>query len=127
MEFLRAEPLRAFEENKKTEERKKKSAEPGAPAGRKPHATEGEADPHPETTSPISDLAKPEPAANGILADAAPGGEVGPAEAAMGMGMMGGMGRRGVVPPAPEVKYEATAWGRYVKVLLSSSEFMFIN
>jgi hypothetical protein len=48
----------------------------------------------------------------------------------MGMGMMGGMGggRRG--PGAgrpPEVKYEPTAWGRYAKVLLSSSEFFFIN
>ncbi len=28
---------------------------------------------------------------------------------------------------APEVKYEPTAWGRYAKVLLSSTEFMFIN
>ena len=51
----------------------------------------------------------------------------------MGMGMMGGMGmgfggRRGRGPAAQqEVKYEATAWGRYIKVLLSSSEFLFIN
>jgi hypothetical protein len=42
---------------------------------------------------------------------------------------MGGVGgRRGAAPAAvPPVKYEATAWGRYVKILLSSSEFMFIN
>ena len=54
----------------------------------------------------------------------------------MGMGMMGGMGafgapgggRRGPGAARPvEVKYEPTAWGRYVKVLLSSSEFCFIN
>ena len=127
LEFLRVEPLRAFEENKKNEETKKKSAEPGTPGGRKPHPTEGESDPHPETTSPLSDLAKPEPPPNGNLADPLPGGEVPPTESAMGMGMMGGMGRRSIVPPAPEVKYEATAWGRYVKILLSSSEFMFIN
>jgi hypothetical protein len=25
------------------------------------------------------------------------------------------------------VKYEATAWGRYAKILLSSTEFTFIN
>jgi hypothetical protein len=57
----------------------------------------------------------------------------------MGMGMMGGMGgfggfagagggRRGGGPARPaEVKYEPTAWGRYIKVLFSSSEFLFIN
>jgi len=52
-----------------------------------------------------------------------------PSEAAgMGMGMMGGMGgRRAGPPPPPDVKYEATAWGRYAKILLSSSEFLFVN
>jgi hypothetical protein len=46
----------------------------------------------------------------------------------MGQGMMGGMGARGKAGAAiPEVKYEPTAWGRYIKVLLSSSEFVFIN
>jgi hypothetical protein len=41
---------------------------------------------------------------------------------------MGGMGGRRGGPAAPvEVKYEATVWGRYAKVLLSSSEFLFIN
>jgi hypothetical protein len=56
------------------------------------------------------------------------------------MGMMGGMGgfggfgggagggrRGGGRGPAAEVKYEPTAWGRYAKVLLSSSEFLFVN
>ena len=45
-----------------------------------------------------------------------------------GMGMMMPGGRRGG-PAAlrPEVKYDPTAWGRYAKVLLSSSEFLFIN
>lgn len=46
----------------------------------------------------------------------------------MGMGMFGGMGGRGGRGArTPEVKYEATAWGRYAKVLFSSSEFLFIN
>jgi len=51
------------------------------------------------------------------------------------MGMMGGVpgfggpgGRRGNGPPKPvEVKYDPTVWGRYTKVLLSSTEFTFIN
>ena len=37
----------------------------------------------------------------------------------------GGRGRGGARPVA--VKYEASAWGRYAKVLLSSTEFIFIN
>jgi hypothetical protein len=52
----------------------------------------------------------------------------------MGMGMMGGMGmgpgggRRGAGPAvAATVKYEPSAWGRYAKILFSSSEFLFIN
>jgi len=37
-------------------------------------------------------------------------------------------GRRGPGPAAaPAVKYEPTAWGRYIKVLFNSSEFLFIN
>jgi hypothetical protein len=45
----------------------------------------------------------------------------------MGMGMMGGMGRPGAGSAAPEIKYDATVWGRYAKILLSSSQFVFIN
>jgi hypothetical protein len=62
--------------------------------------------------APSSDAAKPETAPE-----------------PMGMGMMGGMGGRrgpGAARP-PEVKYEPTAWGRYLKVLFSSSEFFFVN
>jgi hypothetical protein len=52
--------------------------------------------------------------------------------AGMGMGMMDGVpgmgGRRGNGPGAPpEIKYDPTAWGRYAKILLSSTEFLFIN
>jgi hypothetical protein len=70
---------------------------------------------------PTDVAAKPAPAE--MPAVAAEGGAGG----AMGLGMMAGMGRRGGPPPAPEVKYEATAWGRYAKVLLSATEFLFIN
>ena len=42
--------------------------------------------------------------------------------------MMGGMGGRGGRGGAPaQVKYDPTAWGRYAKMLFSSSEFVFIN
>jgi hypothetical protein len=40
-------------------------------------------------------------------------------------GMGGGRGRGGAAKP--DVKYEPTAWGRYAKILLSSTEFIFIN
>ena len=53
-----------------------------------------------------------------------------PPDANMGMGMMAGMGgpgRKGKAPAKAEVKYEPTVWGRYAKVLLSSTEFIFIN
>ena len=76
--------------------------------------------------------------ANTVTADAAPDGTAGvaagadgmPGETPMGMGMMGGVGggRRGNGRgAAAEIKYEPTAWGRYAKVLLSSSEFLFVN
>lgn len=118
IDYLKAEPLREYEERKK-----KKAEEDAAPKGRgkKP----GDSAPPAE----VSGLAaKPEPAAD-MPADpaaAAAGGD----GAAMGMGMMGGVmpGARRGGPAAPEtVKYDATAWGRYAKVLLSSSEFLFIN
>jgi hypothetical protein len=77
-------------------------------------------------------------AADGGAAPAAAADGAAPAAPAMGMGMMGGMGggfgggmgggrggRGGAA--AADVKYEATAWGRYIKVLLSASEFVFIN
>jgi hypothetical protein len=38
---------------------------------------------------------------------------------------MGGMGGRGGRPV--EIKYDPSAWGRYAKILFSSSEFVFIN
>ena len=70
------------------------------------------------------------------MADAAAGAD---GAMPMGMGMMGGMGglladsvarggRRGAGPAVPTtVKYDPSAWGRYAKVLFSSSEFLFIN
>jgi hypothetical protein len=71
---------------------------------------------------PEVDTTVPEPGAV-----AGEGGDNAPAAAPMGMGMMGGMGRRGATGAAPEIKYDPTVWGRYTKILFSSSEFLFIN
>jgi hypothetical protein len=124
IEYLHTEPMREFEENKN------KPAE-GAPAGGRGGRGGGGGAPPVQTT----DAAKPAPE-GGAVADAAAGADAMP----MGMGMMGGMGgfaggfggpgsgRRGAGPAVPTtVKYEPSAWGRYAKVLFSSSEFLFIN
>ena len=99
LDYLHAEPLREYEEEKS------KPEEDGGGRGGKPAFT---------------GAAKPEAPAADVTAE-----QVAPE---MGMGMFGGMGGRGGRGGAPpEVKYEPTAWGRYIKVLLSSSEFVFIN
>ncbi len=69
------------------------------------------------------------PAADAAAADPAAGDDAAatPAPAPMGMGMMGGMGRRGAGAAAPEIKYDPTVWGRYAKMMFSSSEFLFVN
>src|SRR5215475_12809995 len=67
-------------------------------------------------------------AAADVAADADAGGDAAAKPPmGMGMGMMGGMGRRGGGAAAPEIKYDPTVWGRYAKILFSSSEFLFIN
>ena len=128
IEYLHTEPLKEFEENKN------KVPEGGGRGGRGGRGGGGTA----PTT--VSDAAKPMPEAGAEGAPPAEGAAAGadgaaPAAGAaagampMGMGMMGGMGgRRGGGPAAPTtVKYDPTAWGRYAKVLFSSSEFLFIN
>ncbi len=120
IDYLHAEPMREFEENKN------KPPEGGGGRGGRGGRGGGPG-------SGTAAAAKPDteggaggenPAAAGNAADAGGAQPVG-----MGMGMMAGMGGRGGRGRggAPEVKYEPTAWGRYAKVLLSSSEFLFIN
>jgi hypothetical protein len=121
IEYLHAEPMREFEENK--------NKPPKPPAV---DAADGAAEAHP---SVVTDAAKPMPD-GAAVADAAAGAD---GAAPMGMGMMGGMGgfpgafgaaggRRDAGPAVPTtVKYDPSAWGRYAKVLFSSSEFLFIN
>jgi len=156
-EYLKAEPLLEYEERKKKVPERgpgmRRGGRPGGPGG--PPPAEGDKDKEkeklissaatpgakPEEGAKPELAAKPEPAAEmpadmppvegGAGAGAAAGGG-----GAMGMGMMGGVGgmgmggpggRRGGPAGPPPVKYEATAWGRYAKVLLSSTEFLFIN
>jgi hypothetical protein len=72
--------------------------------------------------NPPEDAASPEEAE----APGESGAAVAP-DQAMGMGMMGGVGAHKGQAPKTEIKYEPSAWGRYAKVLLSSTEFIFIN
>jgi mono/diheme cytochrome c family protein len=112
LDYLHSEPMREYEENKKKEADK----EAGPKKGDEAPVVSGAANPEP--SAPPADEAAGEGAAGAAGAD----GEAPPVE--IGMGMMGG-----VLPKAKrtEIKYEPTVWGRYVKVLLSSSEFVFIN
>ncbi len=114
LDYLHAEPLREYEEEKKA------APAGGRGGGRRGPATEATAD---ASSSPEGGG---QPAAAG-----ADGATPAPAAAEgmpMGMGMMGGMGGRGGRGgAAAQVKYDPTAWGRYAKILFSSSEFVFIN
>ncbi len=127
-EYIKSEPLLAYEERKKKE--KEKTPDGEMRRGQGP----GGAAPSPEiskTDAPKQRNAKTEVPAETPLEEtpetgveaATPAPSV---EMPMGMGMMGGM-RRGPVVEEKPVVYEATVWGRYAKVLLSSSEFLFIN
>src|SRR5262249_48861821 len=49
--------------------------------------------------------------------------QAGSASAEDGSKQMGGSGASGTA----DVQYEPTVWGRYIKVLLGSSEFVYIN
>jgi len=140
LDYLHTEPMKEYEENKN---KAKEQQDGGGRGGRKP--APGAADPAkgdtPAAAGVISETAKPAPEPVAV-ADAAPAAAA-DANAGMGMGLMGGMGGfmgggggggfgggggrgRGGARPV-EVKYEATAWGRYAKILLSSTEFTFIN
>jgi hypothetical protein len=145
IDYLKSEPMLEYDELKArtplVPAGGRRGARPAAPAVTqvKPEAVPaegtgssdapgGEIPPVPGTAKVAEAAAKPDaampmPDAGEAVAagDAMPNG-------GMGMGMMGGMGgRRGQGAGAPEVKYDVTVWGRYVKILYSSSEFLFIN
>jgi hypothetical protein len=126
LEYLKTEPIKEYEESKKAKEEKDKEKEKEKdkkPADAEEKPAEG--------AMPVTVATKPEmPKTN--IAETAPDEAADmpmPADpnADMGMGMMAGVpGRRGPSKPV-EIKYEPTVWGRYAKLLLSSSEFIFIN
>jgi hypothetical protein len=112
IDYVHAEPLREYEENKN------KPPEPGAGRGGRGRGAGAGVG-----AGAVAANAAPTPAAEGGGADGAAGAMPMGAGMMAGMGGRGGRGGRGPV----EVKYEPTAWGRYAKVLFSSSEFLFIN
>jgi hypothetical protein len=130
IDYLHEEPMREYEENKN------KPPEPGT-GGRGGRGGRGGGGTGPATATATAKPEPPEGAPDGeggeAAAPAADGGA--PPATPVGMGLMGGMGgfggmgggRGGRGGAAAEVKYEASAWGRYIKVLLSASEFVFIN
>ena len=90
LEYLSAEPLRAYEERRAAEEKEKKEKAADPKKAAKPAAAE-----------------KPMPPMEGMMAGVTPGGPG------------GGDAAKKLLPVTP--------MGRYIKVLLSSSEFLFID
>jgi hypothetical protein len=127
LDYLKTEPLKEYEESKnkaKDREKDKKTAEPEQKLTEGPAPTTADAKPAiPKTdvAEAVSDSAPDMPMPDEAAAPADPNAE-------MGMGMMAGVpgARRGPQKPV-EIKYEPTVWGRYAKLLLSSTEFIFIN
>jgi hypothetical protein len=138
--YLHEEPMKEYDESKKPKPDAK--ATPGAPGvapsteAAKPAPSAATGAPPPTTSNPAPGAGAPTSTPSTPAPDAAATTPTPPTpapEAAapepptpMGAGMMGGMGGRRGARPA-EVKYEPTAWGRYIKVLFSSSEFFFVN
>jgi hypothetical protein len=137
LEYLRTEPLKEYEESKEKE--RAKEAEKDKEKEKAGETGDAEQKPAADGAMPSAAGAKPATARTSIAEsepDAAAdvitqeGAET-PANsnAEMGMGMMAGMpgaSRGGPARPA-EIKYQPTVWGRYAKLLLSSTEFIFIN
>jgi len=111
LEFLEAEPMRQYEERKTKELKDAKEAEDAAAAAKKAAAgmKPGMAPP-PTLVAPPAAPGAP-PVAPGPPAD----------------GMMAGVKPGAAGATDEKVKKPVTAFGRYVKILLSSNEFLFLN
>ena len=129
LDYLRTEPLKQYEESKNKAKEKDK-AKKADEAEQKPSATDGTVSttadakpvmPKTDVAEAASDSEPDTPMPDETAVPADPNAE-------MGMGMMAGVpgARRGPAKPV-EIKYEPTVWGRYAKLLLSSTEFIFIN
>ena len=105
LDYLRNEPLKEYEERKKAEEEKEKEKEKKKAEKKEMMGKPGE----PAPPSPIAMPDMPEAPAmdpNGMMAGAVP--TAGKADE-----------KKPLLP--------VTHWGRYIKILLSSTEFIFIN
>jgi hypothetical protein len=128
LEYLKTEPLKEYEEAKNQAQNQQKDlpAE-GDKAAAKSDTAAAKAEGAPAKADGVSAKAdgdaEPDAAGDASLTE----GSEAPADpnAAMGMGMMAGM--PGAPPKPKEFKYQPTVWGRYAKLLLSSTEFLFIN
>jgi hypothetical protein len=122
LEYLRTEPIKEYEESKIRALEKEKEKE---------QQKEKEKKDTQAATAPTADAKSAAPkTANAAAVAEQPADAPSPADpnAEMGMGMMEGVPgiRKGPAGPV-EIKYEPTVWGRYAKLLLSSTEFIFIN
>ncbi|MEP7364775.1 MAG: DUF1549 and DUF1553 domain-containing protein, partial [Acidobacteriota bacterium] len=126
LEYLKTEPMLEYEEGKKRPAKDKdgKDTKPEAKPKTPETMLTGDAKP-----APVEAAAIPVAEEGGAGAGAGQMPADGQAPMEMGMGMMAGVmpGARGGAKKAEELKYEPSAWGRYAKVLVSASEFMFIN
>jgi hypothetical protein len=139
LEYLSSEPLKQYEEVKAEEAKAKEKAQAargkGKPAVPKPEVVseikpseDGSGMPPAEVVVAAKVDMPPAEVPMPLDAAADPAAATAGADADMGNGMMGGVnGRRGGARGPAEIKYEPSAWGRYAKILLSSSEFLFIN
>jgi hypothetical protein len=124
LEYLRTEPLKEYEENKNKPKEQKEQKPASTPETPAPATADS------KPIMPKADVAEPaaDSSADTPMPEEAEGAPAN-ANAEMGMGMMAGLyGMRRGGPPKPvEIKYQPTIWGRYSKLLLSSTEFIFIN
>jgi hypothetical protein len=135
LDYLKTEPLKVYEELKKKANEKEKEKEDTKV--KEPAMTEA-ASAHPEGTVSATVDAKPVAPKANLAETGPPAADIptpddaeAPADpkAQMGMGMMAGMpgGRGGKSAKPVEIKYQPTVWGRYAKLLLSSTEFILIH
>jgi hypothetical protein len=111
VDFLRAEPMRAYEERRAAKEKQEKEQQ--------------------EKAKDAAGMSASKPTGSGAetaKVEASPGGDLpGPADAPlMADAMMAGVAP-GAARKPDEKPVTVTHWGRYVRILMTSSEFMFIN
>jgi hypothetical protein len=117
IDYLKTEPMREYEEKKAAKEKTKndKKTEPMMADGKSPAALKGEmavAEPtQSEAEKPEADEVKPKPDKPEMAA----------------AGMFAGMGGKGTKEEPKKPLLPVTTWGRYAKVLLSSTEFTFVK